>query len=247
MASASPLVNVIPASALPSRVVRLRLGLGVDRDDPGLRLALGDGDRGLGGAGQLDPLGLGLGLGDPGALLAFGPADLRLGFGLGRPDRAGQQLHLLAGGLEFGQLGLLAGDLLGRLGLGQRSGLRGASLGGRRLRLGLGAAQGDVALGVDLDLLGFGLADGRFLVGGRLRHPRVPFAAGGLLLADQVHVAGLVADRLDRERVDLETGRRKVALGGVLDGLLELLAVEVELLDGQRADDRPQRALRGRS
>ena len=38
-------------------------------------------------------------------------------------------------------------------------------------------------------------------------------------------------------------GRREVALGGVLDGLLELLAVEVELLDRQRADDRAQRAL----
>ena len=76
-----------------------------------------------------------------------------------------------------------------------------------------------------------------------LRHPGVALAAGGLLLADQVHVAGLVADRLDRERVDLEAGRREVALGRVLDGLLELLAVEVELLDRQRADDRAERAL----
>ena len=38
-------------------------------------------------------------------------------------------------------------------------------------------------------------------------------------------------------------GRREVALGGVLDGLLELHPVEVQLLDGQRADDRAERAL----
>ena len=97
--------------------------------------------------------------------------------------------------------------------------------------------------GVDLDLLGLRLADGGLLVGGGLGHAGVALAAGRLLLADQVHVAGLVADRLDRERVDLEAGRREVALGGVLDRLLELLPVEVELLDGQRADDRPERAL----
>ena len=108
----------------------LRLGLGVDRHDPGLRLALGDGDGGLGGAGQLDPFGLGLGLRDAGALLALGAADLRLGIGLGRSDGAGQQLLLLARGFQLGQLGLLAGDLLGRLGLGQRPGLGGARLGG---------------------------------------------------------------------------------------------------------------------
>ena len=94
-----------------------------------------------------------------------------------------------------------------------------------------------------LTWLGLGLADGGLLVGGGLGHPGVALAAGRLLLADQLHVAGLVADGLDRERVDLEARRREVALGRVLDGLLELLAVEVELLDGQRADDRAQRAL----
>ena len=45
------------------------------------------------------------------------------------------------------------------------------------------------------------------------------------------------------KRVDLEAGRREVALGRVLDGLLELLAVEVQLLDRERADDRAERAL----
>ena len=203
-ASASPFVKTMPASALPSSVVCFGVRLGVDQDDPGLRLALRDRDRGLGLAGELDPLGVGLGRGDPGALLALGAADLRLGLGLGRADRGGEQLLLLAGGLELGQLGLLADDLLRRLGLGERPGLGGARLGRRDLRLGLGPPERHVALGVDLDLLRLGLADGGLLVGGRLRHPGVPLAAGGLLLADQVHVAGLVADRLDRERVDLE-------------------------------------------
>jgi hypothetical protein len=129
------------------------------------------------------------------------------------------------------------------LGLGQRAGLGGTRLGGGGLGLGLGAAERDVSRGVDLDLLGLGFPDGGLLVGGGLGHPRVTLAAGRLLLADKLHVPRLVADRLDRERVDLEAGCREVALGGVLDGLLELLAVEVELLDGERADDRAQRAL----
>ena len=88
-----------------------------------------------------------------------------------------------------------------------------------------------------------GLADRGLLVGLGLGHPRVPLAAGRLLLADEVHVADLVADRLDREVVDRQARRREVGLGGALDLLLELLAVVVELLDGQRADDRAERAL----
>ena len=178
-----------------------------------------------------------------GGLLALGAPDLRLGLGLGRSDRAGQQLHLLAGRFEFGQLGLLAGDLLGRLRLGQRTGLGGTRLGRGRLGLGLGSSQRDVALGVDLDLLGLGLSDGRLLVRRGLGHAGVALAAGGLLLADQLHVARLVADGLDRERVDLQSGRGEVARGRVLDGLLELLAIEVQLLDGQRAHDRAKGAL----
>ena len=86
-ASASPLVNTMPASALPSRVVCFAIGLGVDRGDPRLRLALGDLDRRLGLAGELDPLGVGLGRRDPRLLVALGAPDLGLGLGLGRPDR----------------------------------------------------------------------------------------------------------------------------------------------------------------
>ena len=121
--------------------------------------------------------------------------------------------------------------------------MRGARLGRRDLRLGLGPAKRHVPLGVDLDLAGLGLADGSLLVCCRLRHPGIPLATRRLLLADELHVARLVTDRLDRERIDLEPGRREVALGGVLDGLLELLPVEVQLLDRERADDRPEGAL----
>src|SRR3712207_8574963 len=42
-----------------------------------------------------------------------------------------------------------------------------------------------------------------------------------LLLADEVHVADLVADGLDREVVDRQAGRREVGLRGALDLLLE--------------------------
>ena len=117
--------------------------------------------------GELDPLRIALGLRDRRALGALGATDLGLGLGFGRPDGRGDQLLLRPGGLELGELGLLAGDLLGRLGLGERTGLGGARLGGRGLGLGLGTAQGDVPLGVDLDLLGLGLADGGLLVGRR--------------------------------------------------------------------------------
>ena len=144
---------------------------------------------------------------------------------------------------ELRQLGLLAHDLLLGRGLGKRSGLGGLRLRGGRERLDLGLAEGDVTLGVELDLLRLGLPDGGLLVGGGLGHPRVALAAGRLLLPDQVHVADFVADRLDREVVDREAGRRQVALGGALDLLLELLAVVVELLHGERADDRAERPL----
>jgi hypothetical protein len=96
---------------------------------------------------------------------------------------------------------------------------------------------------MDLDLLGLRFANGGLLIRGGLGHARVALAASRLLLADELHVTRLVADGLDGERVDLQAGRGEVALGRVLDGLLELLAVEVELLDGERADDRAQRAL----
>ena len=86
-------------------------------------------------------------------------------------------------------------------------------------------------------------ADGRFLIGRGLGHARVALAAGRLLLPDELHVARLVADRLDREGVDLQPGRREIALRRILDRLLELLTIEVQLLDGQRADDGTERAL----
>ena len=109
--------------------------------------------------------------------------------------------------------------------------------------LDLGLAQRDVTGRVELDLLRLRLADCRLLVGLGLGHARVALASGRLLLADEVHVPDLVADRLDREVVDGETGGREVAPRGALDLLLELGPVVVELLDGEGADDRAERAL----
>ena len=149
--------------ALEGRLLRDRLG--VDLGDARLRLALGDLDRGLGLAGELDPLGIGLRRRDPGLLVALGAPDLGLRLGLGGADRARDELLLRAVGLELGELGLAADDLLLRLGLGERPGLGGLRLGGRGQRLDLGRAERHVALGVELDLLRLGLADRGLLVG----------------------------------------------------------------------------------
>jgi hypothetical protein len=170
----------------------------------------------------------------------FGPADLGLGLGLCRPDRGGDQLLLGPRRLELRKLGLLPDDLLRRLRFGQRTGLGGTCLGRRGLRLGLRATEGHIPRCIDLDLLGLGLLDRCLLVGGGFGHTSIAFAAGGLLLTDEFHVTGLVADRLDGERVDLQPRRGEVSLRRVLDGLLELLPIEVQFLDGQRPDDRAQ-------
>ena len=199
-------------------------------------------DAGLRLTGQLHPLGVSLCLSDDRALDALGSPDLRRRLRLRRPDDRRDQLLLLARGFQLGQFGLLSDDLLGRLGLRQRTCLRGSGLGSRGLGLRLRAAQGDVPLGIDLDLLGFGFADGGFLVCRGLGDARVTLATGRLLLTDQVHIPGLVADRLDRERIDLQAGRRQVALGGILDSLLELHPVQVQFLDGERAHDGAQGA-----
>ncbi|MGH2427966.1 MAG: hypothetical protein ACRDGV_03610 [Candidatus Limnocylindria bacterium] len=66
------------------------------------------------------------------------------------------------------------------------------------------ARRRDVALGVDLDLLGLGLADRRLLVRAGLGHAGIALDDGELLLAEQLDVAGLVGDRLDGEGVDLQ-------------------------------------------
>ena len=90
-----------------------------------------------------------------------------------------------------------------RLGLGQRTGLVGARLGGLDLGPGFRLAEGDVARGVDLDLLCFGLPDGGLLVGRGLDHAGVAGHRGHALLAEQLDVVRLVGKALDRERVDL--------------------------------------------
>ena len=249
------------------RLVELAIRLGAQGQGLRLRLALGQDDAGLGVAfegrllgrrlgaststtpglrlaGQLDPLGVALGLGD-----APRPCRPRRA-GSGPPPRprpVGRSSRRSSFCLRA------ASSWASSVCLRVTSWVASASASGPAWAARAWAAAVCVSVsarrratsrcGVDLDLLGLGLADGGLLVGGRLGHPGVALAAGRLLLADELHVARLVADRLDRERVDLEAGRREVALGGVLDGLLELLAVEVELLDGQRADDRAERAL----
>ena len=122
--------------ALEGRLLGDRLG--VDLGDARLRLALRDLDRRLGLAGELDPLGVGLRRRDPRLLVALGAPDLGLRLGLGRADRARDELLLRAVRLELGELGLAADDLLLRLGLGERSGLGRLRLGGRGQRLDLG-------------------------------------------------------------------------------------------------------------
>ena len=141
MASASPLVKVMPASALPSRVVRCASASALTETTRACASPLVTVTAASAEPASLTRSASAWACAIARALLALGAPDLGLGLGLGRPDGAGQQLHLLARGLELGQLGLLAGDLLGRLGLGQRTGLGGTRLGGRGLRLGLGAAQ----------------------------------------------------------------------------------------------------------
>ena len=119
-------------------------------------------------------------------------------------------------------------------------GLRGSRLGGCRLHLGLCSLERDVPLRLDLDPLGFRLTHGRELVRGGLRHARVLLDHRELLLAEKLDVPGLVVDGLDRERVDQQAAGCEVALGGVLDLLLQLLTVHDQFLDRQPADDRPQ-------
>ncbi len=135
------------------RLVELLVGVGPHGQRLRFGLTLGQHDLRLGAT--LEPRGLGVGLGgrDAGALLAFGPRDHRLGLGGRGFDRRGQQLLFLAVGLQLRELGLLAHDLLGGLGLRERPGLVGARLRSGHLCLGLGLSQRDVSRSVDLDLL----------------------------------------------------------------------------------------------
>ena len=219
------------------------VGVGAERQRLGLGLALGQDDRGLGTALEADLLGLRLGGGDRHLLLALGPLDRGFRLGLGGTDGRGEELLLGAIRLQERQLGLLLDDRLLGGRLGERPRLGGGRLGRLHLLLDLGLLQGDVSLGVDLDLLCLGLPDGGLLVGRRLRHPGVALDDGKVLLAEQPDVVRLVGETLDGEGVDLEARGRQVALGGVLHLLEQLLAVADQLLDGQGADDGAQRAL----
>ena len=80
------------------------------------------------------------------------------------------------------------------------------------------------------------------MVGRGLDHTRVTRDSRNALLAEELDVVRLVGEALDGERVDLQAAGGEVALGRVLHLLEQLLAVADELLDGQRADDRPERS-----
>src|SRR5262249_29561042 len=187
-------------------------------------------------------LGVRLGGSDAGPLRALRARDHGLRIRGRRLHGRGEQLLLLAVGLELRQLGLLADDLLLSLRLGERPGLVRTGLRRRHLGLRFGLAQRNVARGVDLYLLGLRLSDRRLLVGRGLRHARVPRNRRHALLPEQFYVVRLIGKALDGKGVDLQAARGQVAFGRVLHLLQQLLTVADELLDRQRAHDRAQRA-----
>ena len=195
-------------------------------------------------------------------LRPFGPDDGRQPIGFGRLDDRG--LELLLPAQDFLLLDrdhllrphpidfhFLADHRLPRRGLRQRPGL----LRARFLRLDLGLilrladhevarGQRDVGVGLELRLLPllhrlrgldlrvavrFGLADGR-----------VALDFGGAALAERVQVAFFVADLLDRQHVDADPHLLEVLRRLARQLLREALAIAVDLLHGQRAEDRSQ-------
>ena len=202
--------------ALEGRLLGGRLG--VDLGDPRLRLALRDLDGGLGLAGELDPLGLGLGRGDPRQLVALGAPDLGLGLGLGR---AGSLLAMssfcLRSASSWASSVCLRDDLLRSPRPGRAGPACAAFASAAAVWASTSAWRSETSRWA-LSLICWDSASRTAAswsaVG--LGHPGVALAAGRLLLADEVHVADLVADRLDREVVDRQAGRGEVGLARAL-------------------------------
>ena len=128
---------------------------------------------------------------------------------------------------------LLAAHAVG-VGLGDRGVALGLGLLGQPLRLGLALAR--LALGV-------GLGDGGLLGGDRLGDGRRALDLGDARLAQRLEVAVLVADVADGEGVDAQPHVGEVAGRDLLHLLRELVAVLVDVLDRQRAEDGAQVAL----
>ena len=177
------------------------------------------------------------------AALALGTADGRLRVRLGGLDRGGQEFLLASLGLEHGEFGLLAHDLLLGLGLGQRPGLLGS---GAAAAVSCSASAWRSATSREALILICSAsacltADSWSARAWAILASRVTGAS--FCRPELGDVPRLVLDRLDREGVDLDAGGGEVQLGAVLDPLQELLAVHDQLFDRERAHDRAQRAL----
>ena len=213
------------------------LGLGLHLGQDGVGLALGA---------AADLLGLGLGLQLPAALVNLGlDDDVGLLGGLLTLGAGG--LGLLLGGVGLLQ-GLGCGDLLGGGGDAGGLGLLLAALGVGHGHLHLGGVLaldgGGVGLG-HLDALvaaGLGLADGAVAV--LLGHVLlcVVDGLGGGLLAQGVNVAGLVGDVGDVDVDEAQADLLELALHVAGDGLQELVAVGIDLLDVHGGDDQAELA-----
>ena len=258
-ASARPRARIASASACTLELDRLR-----DRGPaPLLGLTfLGTLDRGRLGergppgpltlTGQPVPLGLGLGSCDGGLPSRVGPEHLGVAGGLGLllhlvPRRVGGltdlgvKLTILQLGLALGDLLLLGEDRLVPLGLGERAGRLGLGLGRVDLRLDGRLLQGQVALRLgDRLLREQPLTLGR-LPGLRLGDRSVLEHPGGLRAPQVRQVGTLGDDVLELEGVQHQTLVGQRVLGLLRDGGGERRPVTDDLLDGEPADDRPQR------
>ena len=140
-ASASPLVNVMPASALPSSVVCFAIASALTSVTRACASPFVTWT-----AASAWPASLTRSASACAAAIrdCLSPSARRIcasaSASAGRTVRR-DQLLLRAVRLELGELGLAADDLLLRLGLGERPGLGGLRLGGRGQRLDLGRAQ----------------------------------------------------------------------------------------------------------
>ena len=243
-AKASPSARAFTASEVGLGGHPLGVGFGLGERPAPRRFGLGVEQRGvpvgLGHRPLLERLTLGVVLDRVAGRL--GQRALPVGLGVGGPAHLGLEALVGERRLPFGQGGLLGDDVLGRLGLGQRTGLGGVGL--SLLHLGFDLGPGDGGLPGEL---GFG--PGRLLL--LLRSLLVPLGGGdpggrrhggGMGCGQVGDVAGRVLDLLDLQTVDHDAEFLHLGVAAVLDLLGHLVALADDLLDGQAADDRAQMA-----